>query len=70
VEELMLNPRQPLWLPAGSIRAVLALFVVIVGLAFLIARGGEQSVAAVVGFMGLALGYYLGKQTSAAKGDE
>lgn len=60
----MLDPKQPLWLPAGSVRALLAIFVVGVGMAFLIARGGEQSVAAVVGFMGLALGYYLGKQVA------
>lgn len=63
----MLDPKQPLWLPAGSVRALLAIFVVGVGMAFLIARGGEQSVAAVVGFMGLALGYYLGKQVSDAE---
>jgi hypothetical protein len=59
----MFDPKQPLWLPEGSVRAVLALFVVGVGMAFLIARGGEQSIAAIVGFMGLALGYYLGKTT-------
>ena len=55
----MLDPKQPLWLPQGSVRALLAIFVVVVGLLFLLWKGGDQSIAAVIGFVGMALGYYL-----------
>ena len=55
----MLDPKQPLWLPQGSVRALLAIFVVVVGTLFLLWKGGDQSIAAVIGFIGMALGYYL-----------
>lgn len=55
----MLDPKQPLWLPQGSVRALLAIFVVVVGVLYLLWKGGDQSTAAMIGFIGLALGYYL-----------
>lgn len=59
-----------------SVRAWLALITVVSGLAFLyvaffVAEGQEDViVTAIVGFIGLALGYYLGQKTMTAPGGE
>ena len=51
----MFDPKQPLWLPAGSVRATLALFVTIVGFGYLVASGGD-----VLPLITLVLGFYFG----------
>jgi hypothetical protein len=56
---MMLDPEEPLWLPRGSVRAILALFVTIVGIGFLIAADMAEPI---IGFVGLALGYYFAKR--------
>ena len=38
----------PLWLPRGSIRSILALFITIGGGAYLIASGAQEAIIAVV----------------------
>jgi len=45
----MFNGTEPLWLPKGSVRALIALFVVIGGGAFLIFDGATEAVAATIG---------------------
>lgn len=58
----MFNSSEPLWLPAGSVRAVLALFVTVVGFGYLVASGGD-----VLPLITLVLGFYFGtKDTRAA----
>ena len=58
-----------------SVRAWLALITVVSGLAFLYAAyfmddsNSDVIVTAVVGFIGLALGYYLGQKAIEAKND-
>jgi len=49
------NAEQPLWLPAGSVRAVIALFVTVVGFGYLVASGGD-----VLPLITLVLGFYFG----------
>ncbi len=49
----MLDKLNPLWLPKGSVRAILALFIVVIGMAYMVANG--KDVEAIVL---LALGWY------------
>ena len=49
----MLDPSQPLWLPKGSVRAVIALFVTVVGTAYLVTTGAD-----VKDILMLVLGFY------------
>jgi len=60
----MFNPQEPLWLPKGSVRAILALFVVITVVGFLIATGGQEALTALVGIVGVVIGWYFGKRDS------
>ena len=62
-----MNPNEPLWLPPGSVRSLLALFVVIVGVGYLIFVDQAE---AVIGFVGLALGYYFGMRTNDTQVDD
>jgi hypothetical protein len=55
----MLDPAHPLYLPKGSIRAILALVVVVFGGAFLIAAGATE---AIIGIVGVVIGYYFGRR--------
>ena len=49
----MFNNENPLWLPKGSVRSILALWVVVVGTAYLMATGGD-----VKDIVLIALGWY------------
>ena len=49
----MFNAEQPLWLPPGSVRAILALFVVVAGTAYLMATGQD-----VKDIILIAMGWY------------
>ncbi len=49
----MLDKLNPLWLPKGSVRAILALFIVVTGMAYMIATGQD-----VKDLVLLALGWY------------
>ncbi len=57
----MLDPKMPLWLPEGSVRAILALFVTVVGFGYLVASGGD-----VLPLITLVLGFYFGTRKTAA----
>lgn len=37
----MFDPTKPLWLPPGSIRSILALWVVVTGTTYIMATGGD-----------------------------
>lgn len=60
----MFDPKQPLWLPAGSVRATLALFVTIVGFGYLVASGGD-----VLPLITLVLGFYFGTKDTQKASD-
>ena len=54
----MFNSTEPLWLPKGSIRAIIALFVVVAVVLFFIGVGGEVAVAALAGTLGSVITWY------------
>lgn len=60
----MLNPKQPLWLPQGSVRAILALVLVIavVGLSFAALVDPEKLVELAV----MVIAFYFGAKASQA----
>ena len=59
----MLDTSSPLYLPPGSVRAILALTVIIFGGAYLIASGAQD---AVIGIVGVVAGWYFGKRDAEA----
>jgi len=58
-----LDKTQPLWLPAGSVRALLAIFIVIVGFLALILAGGDVET-----LVTLVLGFYFISKAAAKPG--
>jgi membrane associated rhomboid family serine protease len=54
----MLHPNEPLWLPKGSVRAIIALFTVIAIVTFFILLGGEVAIAALAGTLGSVVTWY------------
>lgn len=58
----MFKDNQPLWLPEGSVRAIIALFVTISTIAFLISVGGEVAIAALAGTLGSVITFYFMKR--------
>lgn len=54
----MLHNDQPLWLPEGSVRAILALFTVVTIVMFFVLLGGEVAVAALAGTLGSVITWY------------
>jgi len=61
----MNSKKSPLWLPSGSVRAIIALTVVGAGVGMFIARGDiPQAFTAIIG---LVVGYYFGKKAGEEK---
>jgi hypothetical protein len=61
------DPKQPLWLPAGSVRAVLALLIV-VPLSIVVLRSGIQfSADQVIGLSTLVLSAYFIQKAATSK---
>lgn len=54
----MFNNSQPLWMPEGSVRAIIALFTVITIVLFFVLLGGEVAVAALAGTLGSVITWY------------
>lgn len=67
----LLNPSEPLWLPNGSVRAILALLVVVSTILFNGIRiiQGDVPDATTVGLAGMVLGYYFAKRDGDAAAD-
>ena len=59
------NNKNPLWLPVGSVRAIIALTVVGAGVGMFIAKGNVPE--ALVGIIGLVIGFYFGKKAGEEK---
>lgn len=57
-----LDPQQPLWLPEGSVRALIALFTVITVILFFITVGGEVAIAALAAVLGSVTTFYFTKK--------
>lgn len=59
-----MDPKQPLWMPQGSVRALLALVVVVATVLLVVALGlsgaleAKDAVASLVGLATLVLGFY------------
>lgn len=59
-----MDPKQPLWMPQGSVRALLALVVVVATVLLVVALAlsgqleAKEAVAALVGLATLVLGFY------------
>jgi len=58
----LLNPNEPLWLPRGTVRAIIALFTVIAVTSFLILQGGDAATTALAATLGVVIGYYFAKR--------
>lgn len=58
----MLDRNQPLWLPEGSVRAIIALFSVVAIIAFFIVVGGEVAIAALSVALGSIITFYFTKE--------
>jgi 4-hydroxybenzoate polyprenyltransferase len=56
------DPMQPLWLPEGSVRALLAIFTVVAVVGFFISLGGEVAVAALAGTLASVITFYFTKR--------
>lgn len=59
-----MNPNEPLGLPRGSVRAILALVLVVSVIAFnaIAMLTGTQPDQATIGLAGMVVGYYFGKR--------
>jgi len=58
----LLDRNQPLWLPEGSVRAIIALFSVVAIIAFFIVVGGEVAIAALSVALGSIITFYFTKE--------
>lgn len=58
------DPQQPLWLPEGSVRAIIALFVVVVVVGYFALIGGEVAIAALATVLGSVVTFYFQKRQS------
>jgi hypothetical protein len=54
----MFNPRQPLWLPAGSVRALLALLVTFPFLVLALSSGVKITSEQFITILTIVLGFY------------
>lgn len=54
----MFNSSNPLWLPEGSVRSIIALFTVISVILFFITIGGEVAIAALATTLGSVTTWY------------
>lgn len=59
-----LDPNQPLWLPEGSVRAIIALFTVVSVVTFFVLLGGEVAVAALAATLGSVITFYFTKRNA------
>jgi hypothetical protein len=66
----MFNPKQPLWMPAGSVRAILAIAVTAVMCVVALRSNIALSADQVVGLGSLVLGFYFLQKTSARPNGE
>lgn len=66
----MLHPDQPLWLPEGSVRAIIAIFTVVSIITFFILLGGEVAIAALAGTLGSVITWYFTTREKASNGDD
>ena len=59
------NSKEPLWLPKGSVRAIIALAVVGAGIGMFAIKGNIPE--ALVGIIGMIVGFYFGKKAGEEK---